>query len=995
MTRESGPTLDRCRSFVKRNEFMLLIQRAAAPVRVMILMGLLVISNTRVEGQQADPEPLDTGLSIQRFASEPDLVTPTGIDVAPDGRVFVIECHTHFRPEDYEGPETDRIRVFRDRDGDGVAEEVETFFEGTTATMNLKLAADGSLLVATRSEVFRLRDTDGDGVADQRQELAHLETKGNYPHNGLSGFAFDLLGRIYFGFGENLGEPYDLVAANGDRLSGGGEGGSIFRINADGTGLVRWARGFWNPFHLAVDDFGRLFAVDNDPDWRPPCRLLHIVKGGDYGYRFSFGRRGTHPFTAWFGGVPDRLGMVSGTGEAPSGLIAYRSSQLPESYAGDLLCTSWGLHTLERYRLRSLGATWTSEPVIVVKGGEDFRPVGIAAGPDGSLFVSDWVKRSYPLHGHGRIWNLRGEGMLPVAGDNLGSIAMNSADRQQVRHAVRELLAGKTDARGQLSTVVLSNDEDPWRQAAILSEWYQADGATPEWKELVRKATQQTESSDLLVALAAFGEAAGLPFSTLRQTRVDLESAPEAHAEWVRFNSDPKQMASLVGLLNHEDDWVQQAAIERLTAMTEGEDLHWDISDPDRLRQGMACVFARQDTPAVRQHLPEILSDIDETVRWIGLRWIGESGLVEYEEAVRKQLSRDDLNTRQFVSVLATLELLSGKRGAEFENQQVASLSRMVTDAGTVSESVRPLALRMLATAVIRDRQKDLPPALQQNQLIELVGPDQLELSQECIRQLLKFYGAEADVQQQLSRWALDEGQPAELRIESISGLVDVDALVALAAVTELEIQQAALRQLVGKTLNATQRSQLQALTQKMVSDGNQEGVAMAMRLVGPIRDGRPAEVESTKPWMDWLEKAAKGDPVAGQRIFFSEVARCGSCHQISGRGGAVGPELTEAGRMNRSRLLESILTPSREIAPRFTAWIVETDDGQSRMGLLQTERGGDQFYIDQNGEPFTANHETIVALDASERSLMPDDLLKSLTQKEVQDLLAYLSSLH
>jgi putative membrane-bound dehydrogenase-like protein len=973
---------------------MLLMQRIVAPRFATILWGLFFISHTRVEGQQADPQPLDSGLSIQRFASEPDLVTPTGIDVAPDGRVFVIECHTHFRPEDYEGPETDRIRVFRDADGDGLAEEVVTFFEGTKATMNLKLAPDGSLLVATRSEVFRLRDTDGDGEADQRQELAHLETKGDYPHNGLSGFAFDLLGRIYFGFGENLGEAYDLVAANGDRLSGGGEGGSIFRINADGTGLVRWARGFWNPFHLAVDDFGRLFAVDNDPDWRPPCRLLHIVKGGDYGYRFSFGRRGTHPFTAWFGGVPDRLGMVSGTGEAPSGLIAYRSSQLPGSYAGDLICTSWGLHTLERYHLRSLGATWTSEPVIIVKGGEDFRPVGIAAGPDGSLFVSDWVKRSYPLHGHGRIWNLRGEGSIPLMSDQTWSIAMNSADRLQVRGAIRELLTGNIDVRGQLAEVVLANDEDAWRQAAVLSEWYQADGATPEWKELVRKATKQTESSDLLVALAQFGQAAELPFSILLQCRVDLESAPEAHAEWVRFNSGREQIPSLVGLLNHEDDWVQQAAIERLSALTEGEDLHWDISDPERLRQGMACVFARQDTPSVRQHLPEILSDIDETVRWIGLRWIGESGLVEHEGAVRKQLSRDDLTTRQFVAILATLELLSGKRGAEFENQQVASLSRMVTDPGTVSEAVRPLALRMLSTAVIRDRQKDLPPALQLTKLIELVGAEPLELSQECIRQLLLFYGADADVQQQLSQWAQDDRQPVELRVESISGMVDIDALMMLAADSRPEIQQAALRQLVGKTLSDTQRSQLRTLTQQMAADRNQEGVAMAMRLVGAIRDGRPEEDESTQPWLDWLDKAPKGNPVAGQRIFFSEVARCGSCHQISGRGGAVGPELTQVGRMDRARLLESILAPSREIAPRFTAWIVETDDGQSRMGLLQTERGGDQFYIDQNGEPFTANHETIVALDASERSLMPDDLLQSLTRQEIQDLLAYLSLL-
>ncbi|MGC6463917.1 MAG: DUF7133 domain-containing protein, partial [Pirellulaceae bacterium] len=96
--------------------------------------------------QEAAPQPVDGQMNIQRFAAEPALVTPTGLDVAPDGRVFVIECHTHFRPDDYEGPETDRIRVFRDSDGDGIAEEVSTFYEGTMATMNLKLAPDGSLL---------------------------------------------------------------------------------------------------------------------------------------------------------------------------------------------------------------------------------------------------------------------------------------------------------------------------------------------------------------------------------------------------------------------------------------------------------------------------------------------------------------------------------------------------------------------------------------------------------------------------------------------------------------------------------------------------------------------------------------------------------------------------------------------------------------------------------------------------------------------------------
>src|SRR5690242_21186153 len=52
---------------------------------------------------------------------------------------------------------------------------------------------------------------------------------------------------------------------------------------------------------------------------------------------------------------------------------------------------------------RSRGASFTSERKAFVQGGENFRPVGIAVAPDGSLFVSDWVRKDYQLHGQGAI----------------------------------------------------------------------------------------------------------------------------------------------------------------------------------------------------------------------------------------------------------------------------------------------------------------------------------------------------------------------------------------------------------------------------------------------------------------------------------------------------------------------------------------------------------------------------------------------------------------
>jgi len=317
------------------------------------------------------PRVIDRRLAIELFAAEPSLVTPIGIAVDAKGRVLVVESHTHFRPEGYTGPEADRIRMFEDTDGDHHADKITTFFEGTRATMNLAVYHDGSVYVDTRNEIFRLRDTDDDGLADERTRIARLETAGDYPHNGLSGFAFDFAGNVYFGLGENLGADYKLIGSDGTTLAGGGEGGNIYRCGAVGDKLVRIATGFWNPFHLCYDTFGRLFAVDNDPDSRPPCRLLHIVPEGDYGYRFRNGRKGLHPFTAWNGELPGTLPMVAGTGEAPSGIVAYEAGNLPDDYLGELLVTSWGDHRLDRFKLVPRGASFASTAKPFVIGDEN------------------------------------------------------------------------------------------------------------------------------------------------------------------------------------------------------------------------------------------------------------------------------------------------------------------------------------------------------------------------------------------------------------------------------------------------------------------------------------------------------------------------------------------------------------------------------------------------------------------------------------------------
>ncbi|MBI1368337.1 MAG: c-type cytochrome [Planctomycetes bacterium] len=377
------------------------------------LIATAVLACTAVFSLAADlPQVQRPDLKIELVAEAPQIVTPIAMTVDPKGRILVVESATHFRPKDYAGPPHDRIRVLEDSDGDGKVDKFTTFYDQSDLTMGLKCGPDGYVYVATRSGMFKLRDTDGDGAADERIDLSHLETTANYPHNGMSGMAFDDAGHVFVGIGENLGQTYTLIGADGKTYKFDGEGGNIFRFDLDGKNLTHYATGFWNPFGLCMISHQRLLMIDNDPDSRPPCRLNHVVPGGDYGYSFRYGRSGLHPLQAWDGELPGTLPMLNGTGEAPTGIVYYDRYNMPADILGRVIVTSWGDHRVDSYPLTARGATFAAPLVPLVIGGEDFRPTGMTIAPDGSIYFGDWVDRNYTLHGKGRIWRLSSDTKL-------------------------------------------------------------------------------------------------------------------------------------------------------------------------------------------------------------------------------------------------------------------------------------------------------------------------------------------------------------------------------------------------------------------------------------------------------------------------------------------------------------------------------------------------------------------------------------------------------
>ena len=191
-------------------------------LRLLAVWGLVAGACRTVSAQEAEkPRSHDPRIKIELFAENPQIVTPTGIDVDHQGRVWVIESNTHFRPADYKGHPSDRLLVMQDTNGDGKADQVETFADGFTFAMSVAVRplwfpvtlpkevvrkpAGISVYVATRKEIVLLHDDDGDLKVDRRERIVHLDTPGNYPHNGLAGITFDALGWMYFRLGANLG----------------------------------------------------------------------------------------------------------------------------------------------------------------------------------------------------------------------------------------------------------------------------------------------------------------------------------------------------------------------------------------------------------------------------------------------------------------------------------------------------------------------------------------------------------------------------------------------------------------------------------------------------------------------------------------------------------------------------------------------------------------------------------------------------------------------
>jgi putative heme-binding domain-containing protein len=142
------------------------------------------------------------------------------------------------------------------------------------------------------------------------------------------------------------------------------------------------------------------------------------------------------------------------------------------------------------------------------------------------------------------------------------------------------------------------------------------------------------------------------------------------------------------------------------------------------------------------------------------------------------------------------------------------------------------------------------------------------------------------------------------------------------------------------------------------------------------------------------LALADGGNPVRGREIYLNaEKAGCIKCHRLGDQGSAIGPDLTGAGRrFSRIHIIESILEPSRAIAPAFRNLSVRLKDGQELTGVRVAETESVLTLGDAQSQSHALKKEQIEELQILELSIMPEGLEGALTDVEFVDLVEFLA---
>ena len=146
------------------------------------------------------------------------------------------------------------------------------------------------------------------------------------------------------------------------------------------------------------------------------------------------------------------------------------------------------------------------------------------------------------------------------------------------------------------------------------------------------------------------------------------------------------------------------------------------------------------------------------------------------------------------------------------------------------------------------------------------------------------------------------------------------------------------------------------------------------------------------------------GNAAHGKELFYGD-ANCSLCHMIEGKGGRVGPELTAVGgSRTREAIIDSVRNPSRRLAwgltestkefsQEYETITVVTADGKKIKGVALNEDSFSVQMMDSGEQIYLLGKDKLRSFKKSRESLMPQYNPDILSDKDLEDLVAYLIS--
>ncbi len=373
--------------------------------------------------------------------------------VAPNGVLYVNTWSGRYYRNDAP-PDGGFLAALKDSKGDGRADVIERFgdSERQGATGGTGIAFyKGAIYAEQNDKILRYALPPDSAVPTQAPAVvvSDLPLTGDHP---MHPFAIDAEGHIYVDLGSatNACQKQNRVAGSPgyDPCTELETRAGIWRYDANKTGqrfspAERYATGLRNGEGFAFDSSGRLFVTQHGRDqlwqnWRqfytpeqsaelPAEEVVELEAGGDYGWPECYfdGFQGKLVLAPEYGGDGGKKVGVCAQKKAPAAffpghwapndLLIYNGADFPAAYRGGAFIAFHG--SWNRAPEPQGGYNVVFQPfkdgktaggfvvfadgfagAVKEPGRADFRPSGLAMGPDGALYISD--------DKHGRIWRV-------------------------------------------------------------------------------------------------------------------------------------------------------------------------------------------------------------------------------------------------------------------------------------------------------------------------------------------------------------------------------------------------------------------------------------------------------------------------------------------------------------------------------------------------------------------------------------------------------------